>query len=120
MASPNIIVEETNLEDLLILGDDKLISVIIEYPTDDGRQVKAKALVKQLTLKELSNIKPNSDDLLDVNMALLGKTLFTNKREPFTKEMISALPMGVVYALSSKIMELSGVNVDNNKRLMDF
>ena len=45
----DIEVEETNLEDLILLGEDKLINVVIEYPTENGR-VTAKAKIKQLTI----------------------------------------------------------------------
>ena len=55
MTNPKINVEETNLEDLILLGEDKLINIVIEYPTETGR-VKAKAKIKQLTMKELKNL----------------------------------------------------------------
>ena len=48
MANTKIEVEETNLEDLILLGEDKLINIIIEYPTENGTTT-AKAKIKQLT-----------------------------------------------------------------------
>ena len=119
MVNPKIEVEETNLEDLILLGEDKKIPVMIEYPTDDGRIVKAKALVKQVTLREMDDLKINKSDVIGTNVKLLQKALFTKNGENFTEEMILSLPMGVVNALSEKIMELSGVRTDHTT-LMDF
>ena len=119
MVNPKIEVEETNLEDLILLGEDKKIQIVIEYPTDTGRVVKAKALVKQLTLKEMEDLKINQENILETNVQLLQKALFTHKGDNFTEEMILSLPMGVVNALSEKIMELSGVKTSQNT-LMDF
>ena len=119
MVNPKIEVEETNLEDLILLGEDKKIKIVIEYPTDDGRVVKARALVKQLTLKEMDNLKINNADVVETNVKLLQKALFTKNGDNFTEEMILALPMGVVNALSEKIMEISGVRT-TNQTLMDF
>lgn len=120
VANPKIEVEETNLEDLILLGEDKKVTVVIEYPTDTGGRVKAKALIKQLTLRELDDLKISQNNVLETNVQLLKKALFTSNGENFTEEMILSLPMGVVNALSDKIMELSGVNTDNTQRLMDF
>ena len=119
MANPKIEVEETNLEDLILLGEDKKIKIVIEYPTEDGRRVKAKALVKQLTLREMENLKINQDNVLETNIQLLKRALFTHDGENFTEDMILSLPMGVVNALSEKIMELSGVRTDK-QTLLDF
>lgn len=107
---PKIEVEETSLEDLILLGEDKLIDVLIEYPTENGK-VQAKAKIKQLTMKELKNI-----DLTNVtaetSIVILEKALFKQNGEPFSKDMILALPMGVVNALGNQILEVSGVDKD--------
>ena len=104
-------VEETNLEDLIILGEDRLINIEIEYPTDDGRRVKAKAKVKQLTMKELKNINFNNPDL-ETSIQILDKSLYKQDETPFGKKLIEQLPVGVVTSISAKILELSGMDKD--------
>ena len=104
-------VEETNLEDLILLGEDKLINIEIEYPTDDGNRVKAKAKVKQLTMKELRNMDFNNVTL-ETSIQILDKSLFKQDETPFGKELVLALPVGVVNAISQKILELSGMEQD--------
>jgi len=104
--SAKIEVEETSLEDLIVLGEDKLINILIEYPTEDG-SVKAKAKIKQLTMKELKNI-----DLTNVtaetSVDILEKGLFKQDGEPFSKELILNLPIGVVNAIGNEILRISG------------
>ena len=108
--SPKIEVEETSLEDLILLGEDKLIDVLIEYPTENGK-VQAKAKIKQLTMKELKNI--NLEKVTpETSVQILEKALFKQNGEPFTKDLIMALPMGVVNALGNKILEVSGADKD--------
>lgn len=103
-------IEEFNLEDLILLGEDKLINILIEYPTENGT-VKAKAKIKQLTMKELKNIDVSNPDLT-TNIEILSKALYTQDGKPFSTELIQALPIGVVNAISEKIMEVSGVDQD--------
>lgn len=108
--SPRIEVEETNLEDLILLGEDKLIDILIEYPTENGK-VQAKAKIKQLTMKELKNIdltKANAE----TSIQILEKALYKQDGTPFSKDLILNLPMGVVNALGNKIMEVSGAQQD--------
>lgn len=114
MASPKIQVEETNLEDLIILGEDKLINCTIEFPTENGN-IKAKTKIKQLTMREVKNIDMTKPDL-ETSVEILKKSLHTEKGEPFQENLILALPVGVVYKLSEKIMEISGVQSDNVKK----
>lgn len=104
--SPKIEIEETNLEDLILLGEDKLIDILIEYPTENG-PVKAKAKIKQLTMKELKNIdlkKPS----LETSIQILETALYQQNGEPFPKDYILALPVGVVNAVGSEILRVSG------------
>lgn len=108
-----IMVEETSLEDLILLGEDKLIDCTIEYPTENG-SVKAKAKIKQLTMKELKNINLTKPSL-ETNIEILNKALFKQDGTNFENELILNLPVGVVNALSEKIMEISGVQNDIKK-----
>lgn len=108
-----ISVEETNLEDLIIFGEDKLINCKIEYPTENGK-ITAKAKIKQLTMKELKNI--NLEQIsFETSLQILQKALFKQDGTPFEKELILNIPVGVVKAISDKIMEISGVNKDKKK-----
>ena len=110
MSNAVIKMEETSLEDLILLGEDKLINITIEYPSENGK-VKAKAKIKQLTMRELKNINLEKPSL-ETNVVILSKALFKQDDSPFEKELILALPVGVVNAISEKIMEVSGVNQD--------
>lgn len=109
----NIEVDEVNLEDLIILGEDKLINILIEYPEEDGnglmRLVRTKAKIKQLTLKELRNIDINN---INVNTVanILSKALFKQDETSFSKELILAMPIGVSLAITKEIMKISGVD----------
>lgn len=118
MASPRIEIEETNLEDLILLGEDKKIPIIIEYPNGDTT-IKAKALIKQLTLKEMDKIKPNSkNNAWEMSMKILETALLKQDGSNFSKEELLALPMGVVNAIAEQIMKASGVEID--KELANF
>ncbi len=116
---PNIEIDEINLEDLIVLGEDKKIPIQIEFPKADGGVVKAKALVKQLTLKEIGDIKVNQNNIMESSLAVLEKALFKNNGKNFTEKELLVFPIGVINAISNKIMELSGVEIDENK-LRDF
>lgn len=111
MSNPKIEVEETNLEDLILLGEDKLTDILIEYPRDDGTQIKAKAKIKQLTMKELKNIDLKNVNL-ETSIKILEKSLFKQDGTPFSKQLITSMPVGVVTAISQEIMKLSGMEQD--------
>lgn len=110
MASPRIEIEETSLEELLLLGDDKLINIQIEYPTENGK-VQAKAKIKQLTMKELKNMDLQRPSF-ETNIQILTKALYKQDGTNFTEEMILKLPVGVVNAISEQILRTSGVDKD--------
>ena len=111
MTNPKLEIEETNLEDLILLGEDKLINILIEYPTEDGKHVKAKAKIKQLTMKELKNIDLNNVTA-ETSIQILSKSLFKQDGTTFSKDLIMSLPVGVVNAIANKIMEVSGAGQD--------
>lgn len=112
--------DEFNLEELILLGDEKKIPIVIEFPTPEGKKVKAKALVKQLTLKEIDKFQLNQDNVAYINKYVLKKALFKNNGESFTDEELAVLPMGVVNAIVTKIVELSGVDINVKNQLVDF
>jgi hypothetical protein len=101
---------EINLEDLIILGDDSKIPITITFPKGEGGSVKAKALIKQLTLKELNNVNTSNNNLLDTSKLILRKALFKHDGKPFSDAEIEFLPIGVIVAISNKIMEVSGMD----------
>lgn len=103
-------VDDVNLEDLIVLGENKLVDIIIDYPTEEG-SVKTKAKIKQLTIKELKNVDVTNPSL-EANIDILCKSLYTQKGDAFSRDLILSLPVGVVNAISAKIMEISGVNRD--------
>ena len=101
---------ELNLEDLIVLGDDKKIPITITFPKGDGESVKAKALIKQLTLKELGNVNTRNNNLLDSSKLILRKALFKQDGSLFSDAEIEVLPVGVIIAISNRIMEVSGMD----------
>ena len=113
-------VDEVNLEDLLVLGEDKRIGIEIDFPRDNGESVKVKALIKQLTLKELDGLSVNQGDIVETNLNVLERALFKTNGDNFTREELLLLPIGVVNAVSEKIMEVSGVNNSAGQMLRDF
>lgn len=109
---------EMNLEDLIILGADKKIPLVIEYPNLDGTKTAAKLFCKQLTLRELENVNTSSNNLQDI-LPVLRKTLFKQNGDNFSKPELMELPIGVLKALLVKIFELSGMH-DEAEKLKDF
>ena len=116
MSNSKIKVEETNLEDLIVLGEDCHIPVSIEFPKPNGEIAKAKALIKQLTVKEMRKIKLKGNNELEIAIEILNIALLKQDGTNFIREEILALPLGVVSSLSDKILELSGLNMDEEIR----
>lgn len=108
-------IDEMNLEDLILLGEDKLINISIKYPKDDDEEVikmvQTKAKIKQLTMKELRNINLDNIDMNAV-VNILKKALFKQDETPFTKDLIYAMPIGVSVAIVKEIMRISGMEHD--------
>ena len=117
LSKPSVEVEEVGLEDLIVLGERKKIPIHIIYPNEDGTKENAKALVRQLTLKEVDGLNFNST-VLKLNISVLRKALFKTTGEKFTNDELEVLPLGVVNAIANKILELSGV--EQNRNLKDF
>lgn len=112
--------EEVSLEDLLVLGEEKRIPIHITFPNPDGEtKSNAKALIKQLTLKELDSLKINSE-VASSNMSILQKALFKQNGDTFSRKELEVLPLGVVNAIATKILEVSGVDINEQKRLGNF
>ena len=112
--------EEVNLEDLLVLGEEKKIPIHISFPNPDGEtKSNAKALIKQLTLKELDSLRMDNN-VANSNMSILGKALFKQNGDTFTRKELEVLPIGVVNAIATKILEVSGVDLEEQRRLSTF
>jgi len=106
-------VEETNLEDLIILGTDKLINILITYPEEvDGKieMIETRAKIKQLTIRDLKNIDLNNFNI-EIVAKVLRKALFTQEEKPFGEKLILDAPIGVCIAIAKEIMRISGVDV---------
>lgn len=116
MKESKIKVEETNLEDLIVLGEDCHIPVSIEFPKPNGETARAKALIKQLTVKEMKKLKLKGNDELEIAIEVLNIALLKNDGSNFTREQILYLPLGVVRKLSDKILELSGFDMNDELR----
>ena len=114
----NVEAEEVGLEDLIVLGEDKKIPIHISFPNTDGSRSEAKALVKQLTLKELDNV--NLNNAWKANLNILENALFKQNGEHFQRDEIEVLPLGVVNAIATKILELSGVEIPGRPNLQNF
>ena len=113
--------DEVNLEDLLVLGEDKKIAIHISFPNPDGETIsQAKALIKQLTLKELDDIKISGTTVSESNMNILQRALFKQNGDTFSRRELQALPIGVVNAIATKILEVSGVDLEEQRRLSNF
>lgn len=110
--------EQTNLEDLIILGAEKKVNIIIEFPVDD-RKVEASAKIKPLTLEELDDLNINEQDYLKMQMEVLKNNLFKNNGETYSEEELKAFPIGIINKIVQKIMEISGIDYDAQK-LRDF
>ena len=112
--------EEVNLEDLLVLGEEKKIPIHISFPNSDGEtRSNAKALIKQLTLKELDSLSI-SNNVARTNMSVLERALFKQNGDNFTRKELEVLPIGVVNAIATKILEVSGVDLQEQRRLANF
>lgn len=113
-----IVEEETNLEDLIVLGEEKKIPITIEFPNGDTK-IKAKALIKSLTLAEIDKLKLSQDSLLESQLEILKISLFKNNGDLFSEKELLSFPVGVVAKISEKILEVSGVDTDG-KELRNF
>ena len=112
--------EEFNLEELILLGDDKKIPVILQYPLPDGRIVRGKAKIKQLTMSELDTVKTSPNNELETIMLILQKAFFQMNEEPFTKTQLKKIPIGVLKEVSNKILEVSGIDEDLQTDVINF
>lgn len=118
MTEAKIEIDEINLEDAIVLGNDKLVNISIEYPreNEDGdviETVKTRAKIKQLTMKELKNINVDRIDL-ESSVNILRKSLFKQDETPFSRELILNLPVGVSISITREILRISGVKNEDD------
>lgn len=104
-----IVEETTNLEDLIILGEDKKVPISIEFPSGE-KKIKAKALIKPLTLGEIDDIQINQDNLLKAQMEMLKNNLFKTDGSNFSEKELESFPIGVIKNITERIMEISGID----------
>ena len=106
-----------DLETLITGGTDVKIPITISYPKEDGRKVKAAAMIRPVTATEWNNAVRkgmNQNMLSSPDVELLKKALYTKKGEAFPVELIEALPAGVVTALARMVADVSGVEFDKD------
>lgn len=113
------VTKEYSLEELILLGEDAKTPIIIQYPLPDGRVVKAKAFVKQLTMKELSNVDLTGNDVKSA-MSILQRALFKENGDTFKKAELEVLPIGVIREVADLIMRLSGMDQNQQAELANF
>lgn len=113
------VTKEYSLEELIMLGEDAKTPIIIQYPLPDGRVVKAKAFVKQLTMKELSNVDLTGNDVKSA-MSILQRALFKENGDTFKKAELEVLPIGVIREVADLIMRLSGMDQNQQAELANF
>lgn len=116
----NVEAEEVGLEELIVLGEHKKILIHITYPNPDNTKTKVKALVRQLTLKELEGIKFNGANPFVLNKRILQKAFFKSTGERFSNAELEVLPIGVVNEVANTILELSGIDTNTSNQLRDF
>mgnify|MGYP007092187971 CR=1 FL=1 len=63
--------------------------------------------------------KLNNASVFESNILILEHALFKQNKSNFTREELLVIPLGVVNAISNKILEVSGVDIDP-QRLRDF
>ena len=115
-----LVEDEFNLEELILLGEDKKIPILLQYPLPDGRIVKGKAKIKQLTLSELETVKTSPNNQLETITLILRKAFFQMNEEPFTKTQLRKIPIGVLKEVCNKILEVSGFDEDLKTDLINF
>ena len=69
--------------------------------------------------KELDSLKINSD-VASSNMSILQKALFKQNGDTFSRKELEVLPLGVVNTIATKILKVSGVDINEQKRLGNF
>ena len=113
MENTKIEVEEINLEDLIVVGEECHTPCLIQFPLPNGEIVKSKALIKQITVRELKKMKiSKKDDELEICVKVVERGLLKKDESNFSREELLYLPIGVLRSLANKILELSGINMD--------
>ena len=104
-----------DLETLITGGTENKIPITISYPKEDGGKVKAAAMIRPVTAIEWNNAVRrgmNKNMLSSPDLELLKKALYTKNGDPFPLDLVEKLPAGVVTAISRKISDISGIEVD--------
>jgi hypothetical protein len=58
--------------------------------------------------------------MVNSNMSVLQIALFKKNGDTFTRKELEVLPIGVVNAIATKILEVSGVDIEEQRRLSNF
>lgn len=99
-----------SLEQAITEGSSALIPYEFEYPnTDLSVEVKLKPITNP-ELQEVTQASELSGRSLDIE--LLAIAMFNTDGSSFERELLEKLPAGVVLKLSFKIMDISGMDVE--------
>lgn len=103
-----IVHEVMDIEDLFIKGKDNKVQIIL---TIEGKG-DFKAYVSPVTYGQIKNIE-NTTDEVAIASYVLSNHFFKGNGEAFTKKELDYLPAGVLKAVVSTIMDISGLNISD-------
>ena len=99
-----------SLEQAITEGSNALIPFEFEYPNTD---LSVEVKLKPITNPELQDVVQSSElSGLSLDIELLAIAMFNTDGSCFEKELLEKLPAGVVLKVSYKIMDISGMDVE--------
>lgn len=114
-----------DLETLITDGADARFPVRIKFPKkqEDGsvEMVTGGALLRPLTNVEWNNctrLQRNANDNTTNEVELLKKAMYTTSGDQFPAQLVEQLPNGVVLELVEKLSEISGVDMEKNRKMV--
>ena len=104
-----------SLEQAITEGTKALIPYEFEYPNSD---LTVEVKLKPITSKEAQHIGQivKLDPETTFDLELLKIALFNVDESSFETEILEKLPMGVVLDLSYKICDISGIDLETQKK----
>jgi len=113
-----------DLEDLIISGTDARIPVVFELELFDKKQKKMVVHNVSCNLKPLTNTEVQNAQRIaykstttTLQIEILKKGMFgINDDKPFNQKLIEKLPTGVVDNLAEKLLDISGVKLEDEQQ----
>lgn len=108
-----------DLETLILEGANARIPVTFDYPKPNGEFVELTCCLKPLTSTEVDNARRLALKTrgTTAEIEMLKRGLYTKEGEQFPPELIPKMVSGVVDALVQKLLELSGVKIDEEEQI---